>query len=326
MKPGLALLLALVALATPALGEIALVLPDPAERTAEGYEPMASYSMPLAPWKATGFPLRVLEGQVSQTAWRLTGNTESTLQILRPLRSQLQQAGYSVVFECETDACGGFDFRYAMEILPEPEMHVDLGDFRFLVARSGQGDTQDYLALLVSRSAGAGFVHLTQVTQVEVQPGTVPVQGEASPRPVEDRPPAGTQTAPAETADLAGLADLLQGAGSAALDDLAFETGSAALSPGEYGSLVALAAYLAANPTHRVTLVGHTDAVGGLDSNIALSRRRAQAVRARLIEAHGVAAAQVGAEGAGWLAPRASNLSEEGRARNRRVEVVLTST
>jgi OOP family OmpA-OmpF porin len=123
----------------------------------------------------------------------------------------------------------------------------------------------------------------------------------------------------------AGLAARLMSEGHVALDDLAFETGAAALAAGDPASLADLAAFLAANPGARVTLVGHTDAEGSLEANIALSRRRAEAVAAVLVGQFGVARGQVAAAGAGWLAPRASNATPEGRARNRRVEAVLTA-
>ena len=69
--------------------------------------------------------------------------------------------------------------------------------------------------------------------------------------------------------------------------------------------------------------MGHTDNVGSLDANIALSRSRAEAVRARLIEAHGVDGARIEARGIGYLAPAAANDTAEGRETNRRVEAVL---
>lgn len=72
--------------------------------------------------------------------------------------------------------------------------------------------------------------------------------------------------------------------------------------------------------------VGDTDNSGGLEANIALSKKRAQAVpRQALLQAQGVQDAQVTSEGVGPLAPRATNLTEEGRRKNRRVEAVLTS-
>jgi OOP family OmpA-OmpF porin len=75
-----------------------------------------------------------------------------------------------------------------------------------------------------------------------------------------------------------------------------------------------------------VVLVGHTDASGGLAGNTALSRARAASVRDRLMAEYAVPAAQITAEGVGYLAPRATNKTEDGRARNRRVEAILTST
>ncbi|MBW6505286.1 MAG: OmpA family protein [Rhodobacteraceae bacterium] len=314
----------------PASAEIALVLPASAERTAVRVEPMASYALAIGAMRAGEARQIALEGRLSHSAWRLRDTRDSSLQILQGLRAQILAAGYTVEFECETDGCGGFDFRYALKLLPEPEMHVDLGDFRYLAAVRGEGAGAEHLALVVSRSTGSGFVHLTQI--VPADSGGDPAAVQAAPAaepgagPIEVAP-LGTSPVPeTPTAEVAALAARLETAGGAVLDDLAFETGAATLSPGGYTSLAALAAYLAANPARQVTLVGHTDAVGALAGNIALSRKRAEAVRARLLEAHGVNPAQVGAEGAGWLAPRASNLTEAGRALNRRVEVVLTST
>ena len=110
------------------------------------------------------------------------------------------------------------------------------------------------------------------------------------------------------------------------MEDLAFASGAGALLPGDYPSLAALADWLAANPEARIVLVGHTDASGGLAGNVALSKQRAASVRAALLAVPGVQAAQVGAEGVGYLAPRAPNQTEEGRQKNRRVEAVLAST
>ena len=45
---------------------------------------------------------------------------QTTLQILAPLRDQLSEAGYEIIFECAANDCGGFDFRYALDLLPEP--------------------------------------------------------------------------------------------------------------------------------------------------------------------------------------------------------------
>lgn len=315
-----AVVLALAALvACPAQAEFAPLFPGPATPTASRTEPMASYRLPVGAWRPEGLPVAVLEGALRQSAWQLPEIRLSTLEVLMALRGQLQGAGWTVLFECDTDACGGFDFRYETELLPEPEMHVDLSDFRYLAARLGEGGAARHLGLIVSRSPQAGFVHLT-----EIGPATasdLPLQPAMAPMTAPQQP--GDPILPQPTTASGEIGAQLLARGAVALDDLAFESGAAVLAQGDYASLAALAGWLAANPGQRIALVGHTDATGGLAANIALSKRRADAVRARLVNGHGIAAGQLEAEGAGWLAPRAPNLTPEGRALNRRVEAVL---
>ncbi|HEX6089114.1 MAG TPA: OmpA family protein, partial [Gemmatimonadales bacterium] len=66
----------------------------------------------------------------------------------------------------------------------------------------------------------------------------------------------------------------------------------------------------------------HTDSIGSATANKALSERRVAAVRARLVERHGVNAARLKVAGLGAARPREPNATIEGRARNRRVELV----
>ena len=297
-------------LATPALAEpLALALPSGAAISAERSSPATSYALPTGPWRPTGLAAEPLEGSRHDTAWRLRANQETTLQILAALRDQVRRAGYTVLYECETEACGGFDFRYALDLIPEPEMHVDLGDFRYLAARKGN----DWLGLTVSRSSESGFVHLT----------VVGAQNVVSPQPEQGLSPQPSAPQPAPESTLSAR---LEAEGAVALDDLVFQSGASDLGPGENRSLSALADYLAPRPETRIALVGHTDNAGSLAANVALSKARAEAVRRHLIEKLGVAPAQLSAEGAGWLAPRTTNLTPEGREKNRRVEAVLAST
>ena len=148
-----------------------------------------------------------------------------------------------------------------------------------------------------------------------VEPGAALGEPSAT-EPAEEGPP----QVPFAPSDIAGrlLAD-----GHVVLDGLEFPSGSASLPEDRYESLAALGAFMAANPSARIVLVGHTDAEGAPEANIALSRARAQAVRTRLIGTYGTEPGRVLAEGAGYLAPVASNATPEGRAANRRVEAVL---
>lgn len=319
LAAALALALPGAALAAP---PILLTLPQGANVSAAREAPASSLEFLTGPWNDGAAPSKRLEGNRADTAWRLRANQATTLQILAPLRAQIEAEGYSILFECESEACGGFDFRYALDILPEPEMHVDLADFRYLAARKGDA----YVGLMVSRSSESGFVHLSTMQAEEITLAQPRNELTALPHPPAILTPGGVAMPDAPAATGAQLGAALEAQGALALEDLVFESGSAELGAGEFASLKALAAYLRAESGAMVALVGHTDATGSLEGNIALSERRAEAVRARLIEGYGAPAAQLSSEGAGWLAPRATNLTPEGREKNRRVEAVLTST
>ena len=101
-----------------------------------------------------------------------------------------------------------------------------------------------------------------------------------------------------------------------------FAFGTAAIDPISDRALAELAKGLAGHPDWKVTVEGHTDSVGTDAANQKLSERRAEAVRARLAQKHGVNTSTWGAAGYGASKPRESNSTIEGRARNRRVELV----
>lgn len=309
----------LAGLSLPALSLCAqaavLDLPGSATREAAISAENSSAAIAVGAFANGAAPSVIAKGNISRTAWKLGSSVRTTLQIIDPLREQLVTAGYDIAFECADARCGGFDFRFEQEILPEPEMHVDLGDYRYLAALRGEGDALEYLTLFVSRSRTAGFVQITRVGGTLVADTDVIASTKAvAPQTI----------APAVMSGPIGEALAING--HAPLDDLIFKTGSSSLGEGDFTSLAALADWLRDNPDQTVAVVGHTDAVGSLSGNIALSRKRAQSVRARLIGALNVPAAQVAADGVGYLSPRASNLSEEGRDKNRRVEVILTTT
>ncbi|MEM6973975.1 MAG: OmpA family protein [Pseudomonadota bacterium] len=111
--------------------------------------------------------------------------------------------------------------------------------------------------------------------------------------------------------------------GTAAIYGLEFAFDSAELLPASQPVLAEMAGFLTERPEAPILLVGHTDNQGALPYNVDLSTRRAQAVRQALIGQFGIAPGRLEAHGVGFLAPRAPNGSEDGRARNRRVEMML---
>ena len=123
--------------------------------------------------------------------------------------------------------------------------------------------------------------------------------------------------------DAAAVQSTLEADGRMAFYDIHFETGSATLTADSDATIGVIAQVLAADTELGLIVVGHTDNVGGMDPNLALSRNRAQSVVDRLTGTHGVPLARLTGAGVGFLAPVASNATEEGRALNRRVEIVV---
>lgn len=110
--------------------------------------------------------------------------------------------------------------------------------------------------------------------------------------------------------------------GKADVYGLYFDFNSAVLRPESDAALAEIAAALKKNPGWRLKLNGHTDSIGGAAINLDLSRRRAAAVRQALAERHGIAPSRLSPDGLGAAQPKAPNTSLEGRALNRRVELV----
>ena len=105
-------------------------------------------------------------------------------------------------------------------------------------------------------------------------------------------------------------------------EDLNFQTGSARLTPESTRTVTDLVAILKAYPTAKAHLDGHTDNTGDAAANKQLSLDRAKAVRDMMI-ADGIDAARLDYAGFGQEHPLAPNDTEDGRARNRRTELVV---
>lgn len=106
------------------------------------------------------------------------------------------------------------------------------------------------------------------------------------------------------------------------LGDVLFDTARAELKSGAFSTIDRLATFLRENPERRVAIEGHTDSVGSDSSNLSLSQRRADAVRAALAS-RGIDGTRITAQGMGEAVPVANNSTGEGRQRNRRVEVII---
>jgi OmpA-OmpF porin, OOP family len=123
------------------------------------------------------------------------------------------------------------------------------------------------------------------------------------------------------TVDAAALGNEIAKTGHVAVYGIHFATAQATIEADSEQTLSAIVTLLGASPDLKLRVEGYTDNVGQAAANLALSERRAQAVVAWLA-AHGVNASRLAAKGLGQANPVASNATDDGRARNRRVELV----
>jgi len=122
---------------------------------------------------------------------------------------------------------------------------------------------------------------------------------------------------------VAAIDDKIKNEGKKVFTNIHFEFGSAQLTEASYPIIDLISQYLKGNPTEKYYIVGHTDNVGSLESNQKLSEARAMAVRTSLINKYQVDANQITSHGVGQLSPSVANTTEENRALNRRVEIVI---
>jgi len=232
-----------------------------------------------------------LEGKLTRIHYEVPPQ-RSELEIFRNYTQALERAGFQTLFSCSGgDQCGG----------------GSVG----AVGWCG-GCSPRELAAKLARPAGDAYVSLymeqdNSGTPVNIQLDVIEM------KPLES----GLVVVNAES-----LAGDITRTGHASVYGIYFDTGKADVKPESEAALTEIAKLLQQNPQLKLHVVGHTDNVGNLASNMDLSQRRADAVAGALTSKHGVAAARLHAVGDGPTAPVASNDSEEGLAKNRRVELV----
>ncbi|MEO9819398.1 MAG: OmpA family protein [Paracoccaceae bacterium] len=308
-------------LASSALG-LDLTLPRNATETASQNTDPDNYFVPLDVYRDGGLRGTTLEGQVRRSVFRIASPGVTPLQILAPLREQLELSGYDIVLDCADVECGGFDFRFAIETLPAPAMYVNLRGFHFITGIQGDVSMpENAVTLLVSTASSAAHLQVIQAGELGASPDQFTNETSTD---------VSVAVAPLEAsnsrqAPSTNVQEALTTLGVAQLSGLQFQTGSSNLGDGPFEAIAALAELMTSDPDLRIAVVGHTDNVGSLATNTGLSRARAESVRKRLIDVFNIQPNRIEANGVGYLAPIANNATEEGRNRNRRVEVVLLS-
>lgn len=122
--------------------------------------------------------------------------------------------------------------------------------------------------------------------------------------------------------DAGEMAKSIAAEGRVALYGIYFDAGKAEVKPESKAALEQIAKLLAGDRSLKLLVVGHTDNTGGYPANLDLSRKRAESVVSTLVGTHRVDGKRLQATGVSFASPVASNASEEGKAKNRRVELV----
>jgi len=256
-------------------------------------------ALPVAPYQNGKIAkTERLEGKVSRLIYD-NPKGRSTLEIFRNYQQALAKGGFQTLFTCSDTECGDASKGPLNESVP---------DFGYwCVASSIQcPEPMRYIAAKLSRSAGDVYAAVkvrseqTYLVVVDVKP----MQG-------------GMVTVGAKE-----MAEDIGKSGHASIYGIYFDTNKSVIKPESKQAIEEIAKLLIAQPSLRLHVVGHTDNVGTLPSNMTLSKQRAEAVVGALVNEHRIVASRLIANGVGPLAPVASNAAEEGRAKNRRVELV----
>lgn len=265
-----------------------------------------AYTVPLAPPDASEKKFKkeqVVEGKTVRTLYQAPAGA-SPLAVFRSYETALRQAGFETLYTCALRPCN-----------PDGRIQVTLGTSRkFLTELGGKSLDDAATYLLAARQASTNTYAVVVTSHIWQDPSrTFYLVDVVEAKPLE----ANLVTVKAEV-----LADDLKKTGHAAIYGIYFDTGKATIKPESKPALEEIAKLLAMQPALKLHVVGHTDNVGTLPSNMSLSKQRADAVVNTLVNEHKIAAARLVPNGVGPLAPVASNEAEEGRAKNRRVELV----
>lgn len=254
------------------------------------------YELPLGQIKGGQFTkTQRLEGKITLLDYSYPVN-RSTLEVFRNYEESLKKGGFEILFHCFQRECGnGSTNTKGLSIFQSP---LAFGEMRYLAAKLARDQGDVYLALHIK--AGSNHDRHTYLAVIESKPmdkGLVTVNAEA-------------------------LANEIAQSGHASVYGILFDTDSATIKPQSTPALLEISKLMKQKSALKLFVVGHTDNVGTLEHNRDLSNRRASAIFNALTSQFGVAPARLSAHGVGPLAPISSNSTDQGRAKNRRVELV----
>jgi len=246
-----------------------------------------------------------VEGKVTRILY-LTPKGASTLQVIRSYERALKKKGFKTLFTCSKNSCGNL-FNYAPTFsneLYEYTITGGMSDQRYISMKLTDRGREVYVSIYAFRHE---YPHNRFKKRVLVQVDVI-------------------ESGELKENLIVSAKDIEKGIkeeGHVALYGIYFDTDSYAIKPESEPTLREIVLYLEKNPDVKLFVVGHTDNRGTYRHNLNLSQRRAEAVVEWLVKKGGVDRSRLIPVGVGPVAPVSTNLTEEGRAKNRRVELVL---
>lgn len=239
------------------------------------------------------------------------------LEVYRNFRQALAAAQFDIAFSCETARCESLNVQQLVQSMPEDAAWVE--NRRTVQGIFNSGNSPNFHFISASKKTDAGIVYV-QVGVVTGRPDSD--IGTRTRQFIQVIEPGVTQTGKV-TVNAKAIRDGLERDGKVAFYGVLFDTNKAQIKEQSSAQLAEMAAALKAAGGVKAYVVGHTDNQGDPTANMALSLKRAQAVVDALSGKYGITSGRLVARGVASLAPVANNRDEQGRARNRRVELVL---
>jgi OOP family OmpA-OmpF porin len=241
-----------------------------------------------------------LEGKITRIVYVAPAG-RSVLEVFRNYQGALKKGGFETLFTCGPQDCAGSGSPMANAYASGDNLDYwgPVHKIRYISAKLARPEGDVYVSLLIDDQGGDSRPNV-ELYVIEVKP----MQSDLI------------------TVDAATLANDINRTGHASVYGIYFDTGKANIKPESDATLKEIAKLLQGDGVLKLYVVGHTDNQGTLDMNMDLSRRRADAVLAALTSKYAVPAGRLRAFGCGPYSPVASNDGEDGRAKNRRVELV----
>lgn len=268
---------------------------------------------------------KTLEGRRTRLVYLLPEN-RAPLEVLRNYQEEIKSKGGQVLFECKAEECGGDpdrsssggggDMSLSMYLFPE-ERITDPDFSNGHCVMTGQIADQRYTAAELPESSGYVSV-LTYTLKDDLYCKAFNGRTIA----VVDILEAKEREQKMVTVKAEEMAKELATTGSIALYGIYFDFNKADIKPESAPTLEQIAKLLSDNGSLKLLVAGHTDNVGSFSFNMDLSQRRAEAVVTELVSKYGIDRNRLMPVGVSFACPVAPNTIEEGRAKNRRVELV----